>query len=321
MLKDVARARSRGRSSATACTGLQRHRRCARSRACGRDRDRDVDGDGTVARLLGRTREQRTPLQGEVDRIGRMLGVAVIAIAVVVVTAILLDRRHRNCLRHRFGAARRGRARCRRGPGGAARRPLGGARLGRAADGAAASDREAAFVGGDARLRVGDLLGQDRDADEERDDGAEGRDRLGRGRRHRQRLPPEGELRVGGRPLADPVLLAEVSAVLAAAAWPNDAVLREEDGRLDDSGRPDGSGLPRGGGEGRRAGRVAPRALSARRRDPLQLRAEADEHRACRARGRASDRGLHQGRARRLAGAVRGGTGRRPDAVRTPLSF
>jgi magnesium-transporting ATPase (P-type) len=45
---------------------------------------------GHVARLLGRTEEQRTPLQREVDVIGRMLGIAVIGIAVVVVVAILL---------------------------------------------------------------------------------------------------------------------------------------------------------------------------------------------------------------------------------------
>ncbi len=45
---------------------------------------------GNVARLLGRTVEERTPLQREVDRIGRMLGLAVIVIAVVVVAAILL---------------------------------------------------------------------------------------------------------------------------------------------------------------------------------------------------------------------------------------
>ncbi len=45
---------------------------------------------GTIARLLVTTEEQRTPLQREVSRIGRMLGVAVIAIAVVVVAAILL---------------------------------------------------------------------------------------------------------------------------------------------------------------------------------------------------------------------------------------
>jgi Ca2+-transporting ATPase len=45
---------------------------------------------GTVARLLGETEDERTPLQREVDRIGRMLGIAVVVIAVVVVTAILL---------------------------------------------------------------------------------------------------------------------------------------------------------------------------------------------------------------------------------------
>jgi potassium/sodium efflux P-type ATPase len=45
---------------------------------------------GHVARLLGRTEEESTPLQREVARIGRVLGVAVVVIAVVVVTAILL---------------------------------------------------------------------------------------------------------------------------------------------------------------------------------------------------------------------------------------
>jgi potassium/sodium efflux P-type ATPase len=45
---------------------------------------------GNVARLLGRTDEVRTPLQREVDRIGKMLGVAVIAIATIVVGTILL---------------------------------------------------------------------------------------------------------------------------------------------------------------------------------------------------------------------------------------
>ena len=45
---------------------------------------------GTVARLLGDTKEQRTPLQREVDRIGRFLGIAVVIIAVIVTTAIYL---------------------------------------------------------------------------------------------------------------------------------------------------------------------------------------------------------------------------------------
>ncbi len=45
---------------------------------------------GTIARLLGRTKAHRTPLQREVDLIGRMLGVAIGVIAVVVMAAILL---------------------------------------------------------------------------------------------------------------------------------------------------------------------------------------------------------------------------------------
>ena len=44
---------------------------------------------GTIARLLGSTEERRTPLQREVDAIGRALGIAVIAIAIVVIGAIL----------------------------------------------------------------------------------------------------------------------------------------------------------------------------------------------------------------------------------------
>jgi Ca2+-transporting ATPase len=45
---------------------------------------------GNIARLLGRTEEERTPLQREVDLIGRTLGKAVIVIAIVVVGGILL---------------------------------------------------------------------------------------------------------------------------------------------------------------------------------------------------------------------------------------
>jgi magnesium-transporting ATPase (P-type) len=45
---------------------------------------------GRIATLLETTAEQRTPLQREIGRVGRMLGIAVIVIAVVVVSAILL---------------------------------------------------------------------------------------------------------------------------------------------------------------------------------------------------------------------------------------
>lgn len=44
---------------------------------------------GTVARLLGGVEEKRTPLQREIDRIGRMLGIAIIAIALIVIGTTL----------------------------------------------------------------------------------------------------------------------------------------------------------------------------------------------------------------------------------------
>ncbi|HYI85747.1 MAG TPA: HAD-IC family P-type ATPase, partial [Burkholderiales bacterium] len=45
---------------------------------------------GSIARMLEATEEEPTPLQAEVRRIGRMLGIAVVIIAVVVVSTILL---------------------------------------------------------------------------------------------------------------------------------------------------------------------------------------------------------------------------------------
>ena len=45
---------------------------------------------GRIAALLGHTEEEPTPLQREVGRLGRVLGVAVVAIAALVVAAVLL---------------------------------------------------------------------------------------------------------------------------------------------------------------------------------------------------------------------------------------
>jgi Ca2+-transporting ATPase len=45
---------------------------------------------GHIARMLGSTEEEPTPLQREVSRVGRMLGIAVVIITVVVVGAIFL---------------------------------------------------------------------------------------------------------------------------------------------------------------------------------------------------------------------------------------
>jgi P-type Ca2+ transporter type 2C len=45
---------------------------------------------GNIARLLGESDEERTPLQVEVNRIGRQLGIAIVIIAVIVVGAMLV---------------------------------------------------------------------------------------------------------------------------------------------------------------------------------------------------------------------------------------
>jgi potassium/sodium efflux P-type ATPase len=45
---------------------------------------------GRIARLLDTTEDSRTPLQGEIDAVGRVLGIAVVVISAVVVTTILL---------------------------------------------------------------------------------------------------------------------------------------------------------------------------------------------------------------------------------------
>jgi P-type Ca2+ transporter type 2C len=46
---------------------------------------------GNIARLLGGVEAQRTPLQREIDHIGRMLGIAIVIIAVVVIGATMLN--------------------------------------------------------------------------------------------------------------------------------------------------------------------------------------------------------------------------------------
>ena len=185
---------------------------------------------GNVARLLGETEEERTPLQREVDRIGRMLGIAVIVIAVVVVAAILLtaDIEEANDLVDVL---------------------LVGVSLAVAAVpeglpavlsvvlalGVQRMARQRAIVKKLSSVEtlgvcIGRLLGQDRHADEERDDDREGRS------------PPPATSTSPARatarsassastvtPLDDPVVLDEVRFVLGGGGLANDAVLRQDD--------------------------------------------------------------------------------------------
>ncbi len=143
---------------------------------------------GSIATMLDATKEETTPLQKEVGRIGRMLGIAVVIIAVVVVGTILLLSDIRTRLRRDHRAAARRVAGGRGGARGAAGNPVGGARAGRAAHGEAQRDREEAVVGGDAGLGFRHLLRQDRHAHPLGDDDPARHDGLRRHACHRRRL-------------------------------------------------------------------------------------------------------------------------------------
>ena len=193
---------------------------------------------GNIARLLGRTEDERTPLQNEVDRIGRALGISVIAIAVVVVSAILLTADVE-------------------GSSDLVAVMLVGVSLAVAAvpEGlpavlsvvlALGVQRMAGRRAIVKRLSSVETLGSasvvcsDKTGTLTRNEmtiekvvtGSGEVDITGSGYR------PKGELRIDGHPLENPVLLDEVSAVLAGGSLANDAVLREEDGEWAIQGDP-----------------------------------------------------------------------------------
>jgi P-type Ca2+ transporter type 2C len=193
---------------------------------------------GTVARLLGGVEAQSTPLQREVDRIGRMLGVAVIAIAIVVVGAILLTAE--------IGTA-----------SDLVAVLLVGVSLAVAAVpeglpavlsvvlalGVQRMARQRAIVKklssvetlGSASVICSDKTGtltKNEMTIEKVVTGSGEVDVTGSGYR------PEGELRQNGRALEDPDLLDEVRTLIAAGSLANDAVLREEGGEWTIQGDP-----------------------------------------------------------------------------------
>ncbi len=185
---------------------------------------------GNIARLLGRTEEQRTPLQLEVARIGKMLGIAVIGIAVVVVAAILVtaDVDQASDLVDvllvgvslavaavpeglpavlsvvlALGVQRMARRRA------IVKRLSSVETLGSAS--VVCSDKTGTLTKNEMAIVKVSTASGDVDV-------------TGDGYR------PEGELLVGGRPLDDPVLLAEVRFVIGGGSLANDAVLQEVDG-------------------------------------------------------------------------------------------
>jgi P-type Ca2+ transporter type 2C len=193
---------------------------------------------GNVARLLGRTEEQPTPLQIEVGRIGRALGLAVIVITIVVVGAILLTADIERASDFvdvllvgvslavaavpeglpavlsvvlGLGVQRMARRRA------IVRKLSSVETLGSAS--VVCSDKTGTLTKNE--MTIQKVVTPSGEADV-----------TGSGYR------PEGELHVDGRRLAGGPLLDEVRAVLAAGSLTNDAVLREADGEWTIQGDP-----------------------------------------------------------------------------------
>jgi P-type Ca2+ transporter type 2C len=193
---------------------------------------------GSIARLLERTKTQATPLQREVDRIGRMLGIAVIVIAAVVVGAILLTSDITTAsdlvdvllvgvslavaavpeglpavlsLVLALGVQRMARQRA------IVKRLSSVETLGSAS--VICSDKTGTLT--KSEMTIQKIV-----------TGSGEVDVTGSGYR------PEGELLVEGQSLDDPVVLDEVQAALLAGSLANDAVLREESGEWTIQGDP-----------------------------------------------------------------------------------
>jgi P-type Ca2+ transporter type 2C len=193
---------------------------------------------GRVAHLLGRTGEQRTPLQREIGRVGRLLGIAVIAIAVVVVAAILLTSEIETAsdlvsvllvgvslavaavpeglpavlsVVLALGVQRMARRRA------IVKKLSSVETLGSAS--AVCSDKTGTLTKNE--MTIEKVVTPSGEVEV-----------TGSGYR------PDGELRVDGRPLEDSLLLDEVRVVLAGGSLANDAVLREENGEWTIQGDP-----------------------------------------------------------------------------------
>ena len=185
---------------------------------------------GRIARLLGATEAERTPLQREVDLIGKALGIAVIVIAAVVVGAILatadVDEASDFVSVLLVGVSLAVAA----VPEGlpavlSVVLALGVQRMARKR--AIVKRLSSVETLGSASVICSDKTGTltKNEMTIERVVTPSGEAEVtGAGYR------PEGELRVDGRPLEDPVLLDEVRAVLLGGSLANDAVLQEEDG-------------------------------------------------------------------------------------------
>ena len=193
---------------------------------------------GRIAGMLKDAPDETTPLQKELDRVGKLLGVIVVVIAIVMIATIFLVEDVRGLLGHlrraHLGRGARGCGRAGRPAGGGDGRAL--AR--RAAHGEKERHRPPSRGGRNARLGERHRLRQDRHAHQERNDGARRRhgerprDLDGHGlRTGRRRAPGRGGAIEGA-------LRFELLRALTAADRANNAVLQERDGRWTVQGDP-----------------------------------------------------------------------------------
>ena len=193
---------------------------------------------GRIARLLGETREERTPLQREIDRVGRMLGIVVIIIAVVVMATIYLTSDITEVsdviavmiigISLAVAAVPEGLPAIL-----SVVLALGVQRM--AVRHAVVKKLSSVETLGSASVvcsdKTGTLTRNEMTIEKVVTPSGEV-DVTGDGYR------PDGELRSGGHVLDDPVLLDEVSFVLAGGSLANDAALRQEDGEWTIQGDP-----------------------------------------------------------------------------------
>jgi Ca2+-transporting ATPase len=193
---------------------------------------------GNVARLLGETVQRPTPLQREVDGIGRMLGIAVVLIAAAVVVAILITSDVHTAsdivsvlligVSLAVAAVPEGLPAVL-----AVVLALGVQRMARR--NAIVKRLSSVETLGSASVVCADKTGtltKNEMTIVKVVTGSGEVDVGGSGYR------PEGALTTDGRPLGDPVLLDEVHSVLAAGSLANDALLREEEGEWTIQGDP-----------------------------------------------------------------------------------
>ena len=184
-----------------------------------------------MGRIAGMLKEppQSIPLQRELDRTGKVLGLIVIAIAIVMIAAIVMTEHITGASGTVYSADSGSGPRGCRGTGGIARSRNHGTLDRCAADGQEKCDRPASYRRGDARSA--NIIASDKTGTLTKNEmtvravvTASGRFHLGGAG-----YSPEGEVNVKGGGAIDDGLRAELDRALAVADRANNAVLQQHD--------------------------------------------------------------------------------------------